>query len=199
MMYPQPVAVAARPNCKIWVKYADGPSGEVDLSDLAGRGPYAAWSDAEFFRGVYIDPETQAIAWGNNVEICPDAVYLAVTGRPYKEVFPELTEPPVIGWLLEAEKSALNYINALEVEPRNGYRIWLRYSDGAAGEVDLSHLADWPVFQPWRDRAFFEKVFIGESGEVTWPGELDLDPWQLYMDLTGKTVEDLFPGLAGES
>ena len=25
------------------------------------------------------------------------------------------------------------------VEPREGYRIWLRYSDGAAGEVDLSH------------------------------------------------------------
>ena len=196
-MYPQPVAVAARPNCKIWVKYADGPSGEVDLSDLVGRGPYAAWNDAEFFRGVYIDPETEAIAWGNNVEICPDAVYLAVTGCHYKEVFPELTEPPVIGWLLEAEKSALNYIKALVVEPRDGYRIWLRFSDGASGEVDLSHLADWPIFQPWRDRAFFEKVFIGESGAVTWPGELDLDPWQLYMDLTGKTVECLFPNMVG--
>ena len=116
-----------------------------------------------------------------------------------KEMFSDLPEPPDDYWRLEAEKSALNYIKALEVEPRDGYRIWLRYSDGAAGEVDLSHLADWPVFQPWRDRAFFEKVFIGESGAVTWPGELDLDPWQLYMDLTGKTVADLFPGMAGEN
>ena len=27
------------------------------------------------------------------------------------------------------------------VEAREGYRLWLRYSDGTAGELDLSHLA----------------------------------------------------------
>ena len=32
------------------------------------------------------------------------------------------------------------------VEPRSGYRIWLRYSDGTAGEVDLSALAGQGVF-----------------------------------------------------
>ena len=29
-------------------------------------------------------------------------------------------------------------VRALEVEARDGRRIWLRYSDGATGEVDLS-------------------------------------------------------------
>ena len=198
MIFPEAVAVEARAGYKIWVQYADGPSGEVDLSELVGWGAYAAWGDVGFFRRVYIDAETGAIAWGGGVEVCPDAVYLAVTGLPYDEVFPGMPEAPVIGWLLEGEKSALNCISVLEVEPRDGYRIWLRYSDGVAGEVDLSYLAEWPVFQSWRDRAFFEKVFVGEFGEVAWPGGLDLDPWQLYMELTGKTVADLFPGLAGE-
>ena len=32
-------------------------------------------------------------------------------------------------------------IEAVDVEPRDGYRIWLRYSDGASGEVDLSDMA----------------------------------------------------------
>ena len=197
MFLAQPIEVEARPNYRLWIKYADGPAGEVDLSGLVGKGVYAAWNDLDFFRGVYIDPETEMIAWGNNVDICPDAAYLEITGLPYKDVYPDLSEPPVMGWHLEAAKSILNRLSVVEVEPRDGYRIWLRYSDGVAGEVDLSHLSDGPVFKPWRNRAFFEKVFIGESGEVSWPGELDLDQWQLYIDLTGKTVEEMFPGLSG--
>lgn len=197
MFFPQPVAVEARPNYRIWIKYADGPSGEVDLSDLVGKDVYAAWNDVEFFKGVYIDPETEMIAWGNNIDVCPDAVYLELTGLPYKEVFPYLTEPPVIGWHLEAAKSILNQLEVVEVEAREGYRVWLRYNDGASGEVDLAHLAGHGVFKAWLDREFFENVFIGEGGEVSWRDELDLDPFQLYMDITGKTVEELFPGFSG--
>lgn len=194
MFFARPVEVEARPDYRIWVKYADGPSGEVDLSGLAGEGAYAALEDPSVFKGVHIDPESEAITWGNNVEICPDAAYLEVTGLPFQEVFPDLAEPPVIGWQLEAENSILNQLSVVEVEARMGYRIWLRYSDGASGEVDLSHLAGQGVFKAWHDREFFEDVFIGEGGEVSWHDELDLDPYKLYMDVTGKTVEDLFPG-----
>ena len=35
------------------------------------------------------------------------------------------------------------------VEPREGFRIWLRYSDGVSGELDLSHLAGRGVFAAW--------------------------------------------------
>ena len=38
-------------------------------------------------------------------------------------------------------------IQPTEVEARDGYRIWLRYQDGTAGEVDLSHLAGKGVFK----------------------------------------------------
>ena len=41
------------------------------------------------------------------------------------------------------------------VEPREGYRIWISYADGPAGEVDLSHLAGRGVFAAWNDRAHF--------------------------------------------
>ena len=51
-------------------------------------------------------------------------------------------------------------ITAVEAVPRAGYRIWLRYSDGVSGEVDLSDLTARGVFEAWRDRAFFERVQV---------------------------------------
>ena len=82
----------------------------------------------------------------------------------------------------------------MEVEARHGLRIWVRFDNEVSGEVDLSHLAGLGVFKAWDERRFFEQVFVGEGGEVSWPNEIDVDPYKLYMDLTGKTVEDLFPG-----
>ena len=76
------------------------------------------------------------------------------------------------------------------VEPRDGYRIWLRYSDGAAGEGDLSHLAGRGVFEAWNDRACFEAVHMTEYDAVAWSQELELCPDVLYMQLTGKALDD---------
>lgn len=83
-----------------------------------------------------------------------------------------------------------------EVEPREGFRIWLEYDDGSAGEVDLSHLQGKGVFIAWEDRAFFESVSISEYGAIEWGNEIDLCPDALYMQLTGKTVEELMPKAA---
>ena len=80
------------------------------------------------------------------------------------------------------------------VEPLDGYRIRVTFEDGVCGEADLSHLAGRGVFQAWHNRAFFEDVFV-RRGVVTWPGELDMDPCQLYMDVTGKAAEEIIPGL----
>jgi hypothetical protein len=42
---PTPVEVKALANYRIWLRYDDGVQGEVDPSDLAGRGVFKAWSD----------------------------------------------------------------------------------------------------------------------------------------------------------
>jgi hypothetical protein len=74
-----------------------------------------------------------------------------------------------------------------EVQPRDGYHLWIRFEDGVEGEVDLSHLAGQGVFSVWRDRRGFEDVRIGEFGEVSWGGDVDLCPDSLYLRLTGRT------------
>ncbi len=76
----RPVAVKALPNFRIWLRYSDGVEGEVDLSDLAGRGVFAAWNDEAFFRSVQLGSHG-AIEWGPNLDICPDSMYLRLTGK----------------------------------------------------------------------------------------------------------------------
>ncbi len=83
-------------------------------------------------------------------------------------------------------------IEPLEVEPRAGYTIWIRYSDGTEGEVDLSHLAGRGVFALWEDRAEFEKVHVGPGRAIAWSDEVDLCPDALYLRLTGKSLAELF-------
>lgn len=73
------------------------------------------------------------------------------------------------------------------VEPRRQYKLWLRFDDDSAGEVDLSDLADRGVFQAWSDRSFFESVQLGPDRGITWPGELDLCADSLYQRVTGRS------------
>lgn len=86
--------------------------------------------------------------------------------------------------------------DVVEVRPLGGYRVYLRFEDGAAGEVDLgARLAFEGVFAPLRDPTVFALVRVHpELGTVVWPGGADLDPDVLYAAITGTEIS--FP-LAG--
>ena len=77
------------------------------------------------------------------------------------------------------------------VRPLDGYKVWLRFDDGVEGELDLGDLAGKGVFAAWSDRSCFESVSVGPDRGITWPGDLDLCADSLYLDLTGKSFEDL--------
>jgi hypothetical protein len=83
----------------------------------------------------------------------------------------------------------------VEVKPLKNYRIWIKYSDGVEGVIDLSDLAGKGVFTVWQDYREFQKVHIGPSGEIAWSEEIDLCPDAIYMKITGKRPEELFPKL----
>jgi hypothetical protein len=83
----------------------------------------------------------------------------------------------------------------VEVKALPDYRIWIRFADGVAGEVDLSHLAGRGVFSLWRDEAVFQQVHIGSHGEIAWNAEMELCADSMYLQLTGKTPEEVFPNL----
>ncbi|HEX7530578.1 MAG TPA: DUF2442 domain-containing protein [Pyrinomonadaceae bacterium] len=86
-------------------------------------------------------------------------------------------------------------IRPVLVKARSGYRIYLEFSDGSKGEVDLSDLAGNGVFQVWSDYNFFEKVHLGDHREIKWNDEIELCADSLYLKLTGKSPQELFPKL----
>jgi hypothetical protein len=81
------------------------------------------------------------------------------------------------------------------VEVLQAYRLVLTFDDGTAGTVDLSGLAGKGVFACWNDRAAFAQVRIGSSGELVWGDQVDLCPDALYLKVTGKQLEEVFPAL----
>lgn len=85
----QPTEVQPLDNFRLRLHYDDGVEGIVDLSHLAGRGVFAIWDDPQVFARVTIGPHRE-IRWTEEVELCPDALYLEITGKPPEEIFPVL-------------------------------------------------------------------------------------------------------------
>jgi hypothetical protein len=82
-----------------------------------------------------------------------------------------------------------------EVKPLEKFCLYLKYSDGVEGRVDVSEFAGKGVFALWNDYSQFEKVAIGSSGELVWNEDVDMDGLGIYLKLTGKKPEDVLPKL----
>ena len=60
-----------------------------------------------------------------------------------------------------------------------GFTLWLRFSDGTEGEIDLSDELEGEVFLPLRDPGFFRSFEVALD-TVTWPNGADFAPEFLY-------------------
>ena len=177
-MHPIPARVEARDDCRLWLEFDDGVSGEVDLSLLASRAEYAAWSDAAFFRDVRIDGYGDVV-WSDGICLVAEELYAQLMGRT-------LAEQEAI-W--EAAEPAPRFMpKPIRVEARDGCRIWLEFDDGVSGEVDVSHLFKLGMFKVLRERSLFERVRLTENGAVGWSDDLELCPDSLYLRLTGMSL-----------
>ena len=86
---PKLLEIEVRSRFKVWVRYDDGTEGEVDFGDLAGRGVFAAWDNPGVFESASLGPHGQLV-WGDEIDLCPDATYMRLTGKSPDEVFPTL-------------------------------------------------------------------------------------------------------------
>ena len=93
------------------------------------------------------------------------------------------------------EENPMTTPRILEARPLDNYKIWLKFADNSAGNVDFSHLAGKGVFASWNKYENFRNVSIENGRRLVWPDEIDIDAVSLYLKLTGKTPDELFPAL----
>ena len=84
-------------------------------------------------------------------------------------------------------------IRPTDVKALESYRIWIKFEDGVEGELDLSRHAGRGVFKAWEDREFFEAVRLSPYQAIVWGDDLELCANALYMELTGKSVDEVLP------
>ncbi|NNE36560.1 MAG: DUF2442 domain-containing protein [Rhodothermales bacterium] len=75
---------------RLRLTFVNGEAGVVDLSDLAGRGVFAIWRDRAVFESVEVTSAGE-LRWDKSVDLCPDAMYLRMTGKSPQDEFESLS------------------------------------------------------------------------------------------------------------
>ena len=70
------------------------------------------------------------------------------------------------------------------------YSIFVCFSDGVQGVINLKHLAHKGVFREWDNNNLFAKVHLDEYGAIVWNEQIDLCPDSIYLKLKGLTFEN---------
>lgn len=84
----------------------------------------------------------------------------------------------------------IDFPRVTAVRPVGGYRLWLRFSDGVEGHVDLRDALDGPVFAPLRDATFFARVQLDPPFTIAWPNGADIAAERLYDLLEPASAQD---------
>jgi hypothetical protein len=80
--------IKALPGFKLWLRFDDGVEGSVDLSEMVGKGVMTSLVDPDVFTTVALRDGIPQ--WGDDIDLCPDALYLQVTGKRPEDIFPNL-------------------------------------------------------------------------------------------------------------
>jgi hypothetical protein len=76
------------------------------------------------------------------------------------------------------------FLHVKEAKYLHDYVVWLRFNDGAEGEIDLERELDGEVFGPLKDQQLFQRFHVDSELEtVVWENGADLAPEFLYENM----------------
>ena len=78
-MYWDVVEVKPEANYFLFVRFADGSDGRVQLAEEDLTGVLAPLREPSFFKRVFVDHG--AVAWPGEIDLAPDAMYRQVAGE----------------------------------------------------------------------------------------------------------------------
>ena len=185
---------------RLWLRFSDGESGTVDVSDIAASHPaFRGWEDEQFFKQVSLD-EYGTPFWGEELDLSPDLLYCRLTGLSPADIAPKgedealktlksryarshrttTEETPMASLSSAPVRSGYAELPEIEhIEPADGNLVvFVRFTDGREGIVDMSPLASMPIFSGWQTGDFAD-VRI-DNGVACWGENAHVSPEWMY-------------------
>ena len=103
-MSPKVVAVGPLDGFRVWVRFDDGTSGDIDLAHLAELPMYEAWHDPNVFATVRVGEYGHDITWYTppvDVDLVAHWLYTEITGVTFSELMERpgrFTHWQIKGW-----------------------------------------------------------------------------------------------------
>jgi hypothetical protein len=86
------------------------------------------------------------------------------------------------------------FLHVTEVTYLQAYRLRLTFNDGVIKDVDLEAELYGTVFEPLKDNALFQRVWVNaDTGTIEWPNGADFAPEFLY-----EIGQDVQPATSAE-
>jgi DUF971 family protein len=161
---------------RLRLRFSDGTEGERDFSDMVAEGGEMVepLRESAFFARVFL--ECGVLIWPNGFAVDSIALHMEMKHCGLLRISGNRLET--------STQQLLELVHVQKVEPRGGYRLRLRFSDGTEGERDFFDMIaeGGEMVEPLRDPGLFARVFI-ECGVLAWPNGFDLDPIALHMEM----------------
>lgn len=77
------------------------------------------------------------------------------------------------------------FLHVVEARYAHDYTIWLKFNDGAEGEIDLGGELEGEAFSPLQDPEVFRRFIVDpEINTVVWDSGVDFAPEFLHENMT---------------
>lgn len=83
-------------------------------------------------------------------------------------------------------------MKAVEVFALPEYKLQVRFEDEVAGIIDLKPLVQKGIFTVLQNERLFAEVKFNQLA-IFWSEELEIDLLNVYLELSGKSLDELFP------
>ena len=81
-MIPRVAEAKSLPNFCLWLRFLDGTSGTVDLSQELWGPMFEPLANPEVFDQVSVDPELETVVWPNGADLAPEYLYQMAQQTP---------------------------------------------------------------------------------------------------------------------
>jgi hypothetical protein len=66
---------------QVWLQFADGTAGTVDLSEELSGPIFEPLKDLDEFQKVRVHPELETLSWPNGADFAPEFLYKAIAAQ----------------------------------------------------------------------------------------------------------------------